>query len=62
LLDNTRKITASQMNAWVEAYNHADIETIIATLKTLGYIPTIEKVAYAFQKDGDEMLRVRRSK
>jgi len=27
LLDNTQNITASQMNTWVEAYNHAPIDT-----------------------------------
>jgi len=32
----------------------------MATLKTLGYLPTVEKVEYEFQKGGDEMLRVRR--
>jgi len=38
------------------------LDGIMATLKTLGYLTTIEKVAYEFQKGGDEMLRVRRSK
>ena len=36
------------------------LDGIMAILKTLGYLPTIEKVVYEFQKGGDEMLRVRR--
>lgn len=46
----------------LEGKKSPHLDAIMATLKTLGYLPTIEKVAYEFQKGGDEMLRVRRSK
>jgi len=44
----------------LEGKKSPHLDVIMATLKTLGYLPTIEKVAYEFQKGGDEMLRVRR--
>jgi len=46
----------------LEGKKSLHLDDIMATLKTLGYLTTIEKVAYEFQKGGDEMLRVRRSK
>jgi len=44
----------------LEGKKSPHLDGIMATLKTLGYLPTIEKVAYEFQKGGDEMLRVKR--
>jgi len=38
LLDNTQKITASQMNTWVEAYNHAPIDTTLPSKEVIHYI------------------------
>jgi len=46
----------------LEGKRSPHLDGIMARLKTLGYLTTIEKVAYEFQKGGDEMLRVRRSK
>ena len=46
----------------LEGKRSPHLDGIMATLKTLGYLPTVEKVEYEFQKGGDEMLRVRRSK
>jgi len=43
----------------LEGKKSPHLDGIMATLKTLGYLPTIEKVEYEFQKGGDEMLRVR---
>ncbi|NKQ40085.1 MAG: hypothetical protein HF962_00730 [Sulfurovum sp.] len=38
LLDNSQKITASQMNAWVVAYNHASIDTAPPSKEVIQYI------------------------
>jgi len=38
LLDNTQKISSSQMNTWVEAYNHAPIDTTLPSKEVIHYI------------------------
>jgi len=38
LLDSTKKITASQMNTWVDAYNHAPIDTTLPSKEVIRHI------------------------
>lgn len=38
LLSNTQKITASQMSAWIEAYNNASIDTTPPSKEVIHYI------------------------
>jgi len=44
LLDNTQKITASHMNTWIEAYNHADIETMLPSKEVIEHIISADSV------------------
>jgi len=38
LLDSTKKITASEMNTWVEAYNHAPIDITLPRKEVISHI------------------------
>ena len=44
LLDSTKKITASQMNTWVEAYNHAPIDTTLPNQEIIQHIKSADIV------------------
>ena len=44
LLDSTQKITASEMNAWVEAYNHAPIDTTLPSKEVIEHIKSADIV------------------
>ncbi len=44
LLDNTQKITASQMNAWVEAYNYAPIDITLPSKEVVSHIKCADMV------------------
>ena len=44
LLDNTQKITASEMNTWVKAYNHAPIDMTLPNQKVIYHIKGADMV------------------
>lgn len=44
----------------LEGKRSPHLDGIMQRLKAKGFLPSIEKVGYEFQKGGDEMLRVRR--
>jgi len=57
LLDNTQKISSSQMNTWVEAYNHAPIDTILPSKEVVSHIKDADIVlASSFSRTSDSLV------
>jgi len=58
LLDNTQKITASQMNIWVEAYNHAPIDIILPSKEVIRHIKEADVVLASSHSRAADSLAV----
>jgi len=57
LLDNTQKKTASQMNTWVEAYNHAPIDITLPSKEVVSHIKCADMVlASTLSRTSDSLV------
>ena len=57
LLDSTKKITASEMNTWVEAYNHAPIDITLPSKEVVSHIKCADMVlASSLSRASDSLV------